>query len=258
MIFESLITCLAFICGFVAAGFSVLFLHSRALGPSDNSQGRELAGSIAFRIASIYAIVLGLVFSAANSQFSDAQQNVQEQSISIGKAYTLLELYDGPQARQIQQDLTQVAEQSLVELESENVGISPLTQVPRLYLRLLRSAFELRAENELQKELRRSFINRMEELRDLRAKRYAATWGQATAGFWIFVLVGFAAIAFCFGAYIPNVRRHCYMTLFFMFVGFSAFFIYELSRPYAGSLRVSGHAFQEVTQVLREFDGQRN
>ncbi len=250
MILHTIALCLGFIAVFTVSGFLVLAAHSRFLGPAEEPEGRELAGSIAFRIASIYAIVMGLVFSSVNSQFSDAQQNVQEQAIAIGKTYVLLGLYDGPQAKGIQKDLTTLAEQSILELKTGDVGISPLTQTSRLYLRLQRAFFELRADNELQRQLRGSLVRQMERIRDLRAERFVAKWGKATAGFWIFVVLGFGAIAFCFGAYTPNLRRHCYMALFFVFVGFSTFFIFELSQPYSGPMKVTGEAYEEVRRAV--------
>ena len=236
--------------GFVLIGFLVLCLHGISLGPSDNSEGREIAGSVAFRVAAIYSLVLGLVFSSVNSHFSNAQQNVQEQAIAIGQTFVLLDKFGGDQAKLAQSGLVKLVRESVVELGGGAAWIDPLSPTAELMLNVQLASVGLVAQTETQRELRAAILRRLAVLGNLRAKRFTAEWGTATPGFWAFFLVGFCCIAFCFGAFASTLRRQIYVGLFFAFVGLTSFFVYGLSNPYEAPIRVSKVAFESVQQFM--------
>jgi hypothetical protein len=237
---------------FMLVGLAILWLHAKLMGPSGDMAAREVASSAAFRISAIYSLVLGLIFSGVSFQFTEAQRNLQQQAVQIGKIHSLLGLYESEQVQPVRQQLKTLLQHSIQEFESEQFASAQATPSAQSFLDLRKLTLQLPDESQKQRALKHEVLTQVSQLGDIRLNRFVFRWGNATPGFWIFYIVGFLLVVFCFGAYSASAKRDVYVALFCVFVGMTAYFIYGLSSPFTAPIKIDDLAFQELAARLRE------
>lgn len=238
---STLIASVVFVCGFGSAVLGMLI--SRWLPDNHlNADSKDIVKLAMGLIATMVALVLGLLTASAKSTFDTASNEVQAAAANIVKLDRALAEY-GPEAQTLRTGLHEiiVARVNRMWPQDGSPGVAEMKQLPRAGEGLEARIRRLGAQTDEQRELRASAL---QIAHDLLATRWLLAVQESTPipvaflvvlVFWLSILFG------SFGVFAPhNGTVVAALFLCALSVAGSTFLILEMDRPLDGFIKVSG------------------
>ena len=230
-----------FVAIFSAIGVGLFCLFKTLIFRQLSTDTRELAGSGLFRVASIYAFIVGLVFSHLVADFSLAQEQINREAsilLSIGK---LLNEFGDAQAKELISETQEYLENSHYQIENEiNDDDSKIEKsAMELHLR----ARELEPMERLQELIKARILQQSEILIKNQNQRIGKTYDQGAIIFMAYYFFGFIIILLFMSINNINKQNLAIIGVFSGFVGLTTIFMFALSDPYGRPGKVSSEAY---------------
>lgn len=213
--------------GSVTLGFAQWFF-----GKDREQKKYDIASTIGFRVGSIHALVLGLVFGSVHNGWMVAQGNLAKEARTAAELYVVLSDLKAEPALSLKRRVEGYVNRMGVELEAAAGYLSnsdSAHSIANVYQLVAQLPTATDQEREAKLEVRRLII----QLSDLRAQRQSTANQNISPWFWGFYFLSFVMIVFCMGVfpwrkiYIGMIMLYCVV------IGFCAISIHGLGSPYS-------------------------
>jgi hypothetical protein len=238
----------------VALGGLLQMLGSVVFSHFKYHDTKELAGLAGLRIAAIFAIAVGLIFSSSHTHYVEAKTNLLDEVRLIGTMFVLTtDAPDFPNSQTIRTKLleyTKIVAKNLDKPEgadqSANMANKLLLEICRLAAPdgLEKTAAMIWLRNELE-----SSCSKLIELRG--KKRVWMKTSNVETPFWIFFCISFGFLAFLLGVFEKNTLNQIFAAFFYFAAGATAVLIYWMADPYHGPSRISS---APLIQLITKMD----
>jgi hypothetical protein len=194
---------------------------------------KDLVGVASFRVAAIFGIALGLIFSSSNSHHVEVRKDVQEETRLWGTLYVLAASLPLDTCRSIRAQLRLYHDNVANEIERPEAGDQRAVSTTQSLFRICRQLAVDESQLAQSSWDRTEFGRSCSKLMDARGNRRIAMLEEhVKAPFWIFLTVSFSFLAILFGAFDWKVVNLIFSSLFYIAVGVTAALIYAMSDPY--------------------------
>lgn len=236
-----------------AIGATAIVLGSYALARKFRPTGGEadrtskVARSVAFWIAALYGLILGLVYAQELRTYKDIQTALTDEANAISDIYNDMRRYGGgevgPVLDGLEQYVTTVVDSEWDSL-GQDKGLSPKawTDWEGIYGRLL----GLEPITERERWLANRMRVRLTDIAELREKRGAGVDGRLSSLFWTPALVGLALISIPFYVFRPTPTHLVLLSTFSIYSGVILFVIYAFSNPFRPPGKLEPVAFERL------------
>jgi hypothetical protein len=97
---------IVFVTGAIAIVLGTYFLARRILpAGADDDRTHDVAGSVAFRIAALHGLILGLVYAQELGDYKDVRTALTEEAVAISDLYNDIRRYGGAEVTPVQDGL---------------------------------------------------------------------------------------------------------------------------------------------------------
>ena len=235
------LTSILFVAIFSSIGVGLFCLFKTLIFRQLSTDTRELAGSALFRVASIYAFVVGLVFSHLVADFSLAQNQINREASILLSISKLLNEFGGAQAKALISETQEYLENLHYQIENEiNDDDSKIEKsAMELHLR----ARELEPMERLQELIKARILQQSEILIKNQNQRIGKTYDQGAIIFMAYYFLGFIIILLFMSINNINKQNLAIIGVFSGFIGLTTIFMFALSDPYKRPGKVSPKAY---------------
>ncbi|MDP5216528.1 DUF4239 domain-containing protein [Ruegeria sp. 2205SS24-7] len=226
----------------VMSAISVLpyyFIHRfRQRPPSDAT--REMAVNIGFRIGTLHALILALIFSGAQEQYEQARETIAAEVIILSEAaheIARLRNQDIDPVRAKFFEYIDVLEQDdTPAMDVHNIGNSDLIfrEASQVSSEIYQALLAIEPEEEQQSITLDRIVSKLDQAFSLRLERVAATARGVSNLFWTLSVVGYVFLLLVFFVTPFSWIRSGLVALYSIYTGLTLFFIIEMSNPYLG------------------------
>ena len=221
--------------------FARSFLYRRA-----SARTSELAGSVLFRIGSLHALILALMFAHVTSSFLDLRNAVAEEAAATTEVYFDLQRYDPGLSDIIRRDLALYANAVVNEewglLDDQQLSGEAWEQ----WRKVFNAVLDLEPENLRQEDLRQFMLKNMEEIARLRQLRHIGAQGNIPPLFWVVAIAGFALISLPYFVFEPSPTNMLLLFIFATYNGLVLYVIYATGHPFDSPIFVEPTPFRTV------------
>ncbi len=194
---------------------------------------KDLVGVASFRVAAIFGIALGLIFSSSNSHHVEVRKDVQEETRLWGTLYVLAASLPLDSCRSIRDQLRLYNYNVANEIEHPEAGDQRAVFTTQSLFQICRQMAADANEPVQASWYKTEFERSCSKLMDARGNRRIAMLEEhVKAPFWIFLTVSFSFLAILFGAFDWKAVNLIFSSLFYIAVGVTAALIYAMSDPY--------------------------
>jgi len=245
-----LVSVIIFVSIFAAALIGMTFrrfLPEHYLG----SDAKEVVRLSTGLIATMAALVLGMLVSSANSSYNAGKNEVAEMSSEIVNVDHLLARY-GPDAGELRAEFRQMVEGGLDRIWSNQTTQKPQLR-PQDHGAILFSQLEhLAPTNEVQASVKAQAVSQVTNLRQIQWLMFLKSEESAVPTPLLVVLVSWLAAIFAsFGLFVPpNPTIIVTLALGALAVSSAIFIILEMDEPFAGLLRISPTPILEALRQM--------
>jgi hypothetical protein len=243
---------IVFACTFVGALLGMLLRAALPVAHLSNDSKDVVKLGMGL-IATLAAMVLGLLVASAKSSFDAQRTGLQQMAANIVVLDRGLEKY-GPESREARQTLRSIVSSMLAQLESQTTSATAEPgggPIPTPAAALLDRVRELAPKNEGQRWLQ---AQALQITSDLAHERWLLREQQDSSipiPFLVVVIFWLAVLFTSFGLFSPrNPLVVGTLLLCALSVGSAMFLIVALDRPYGGVIRVSTIPLQNALSVL--------
>ena len=225
---------IVFMTGAIAIVLGTYFLARRILpAGADDDRTHDVAGSVAFRIAALHGLILGLVYAQELGDYKDVRTALTEEAVAISDVYNDIRRYGGGEVTPVQDGLKRYIA-VVVDEEWEMLGLAEGLS-PRawaewegVYERLL----ALQPTTDRGTWLADRMRGRVTDIAKLRETREANVFGRFSGLFWAPALIGLALLSVPFHVYRPTTSHIVMLSTFGIYSGVILFFIYAFANPF--------------------------
>ena len=239
---------LAFVAGATAIVLASYFLARRLLPEgTESDRTHDVAGSVAFRIAALHGLILGLVYAQELSDYKDVRSALTEEAIAVTDVYNDIRRYGGGEVDPVQDGLKRYLS-TVIDVEwgmlGRSEGLSPQAwaEWEGVYERLL----NLQPTTNRERWLGDRMLGRITDVAKLREAREAGVFGRFSGLFWAPAIAGLALLSVPFHVYRPTRGHLVLLSTFGIYSGVVLFFIYAFSDPFRPPGRLEPVAFERL------------
>jgi uncharacterized Tic20 family protein len=231
----------------VGVGLFCLFkmLFFRQLSPDT----RDLAGSGLFRIASIFGIVVGLVFSQLVAGFSSVQDRINREAASLLTIGKLLNEFGGEQATALISDTQIYLEDLHRKLANTNKSDNSAVDKAAMYLHL--RAGDLVPAAPIQELIKAQIIQQTDILIKSQIQRVDKSLNKGMVAFMVYFIVCFILILYLMSINRINWQNIMIISVFSGFMGLTAIIMFALSDPFQAPGKVSANSYLEASNYIK-------
>lgn len=214
----------------------------------------EVGGYLFAAIATLYAVLLGLIVVDAMTKFQDASHVAAEESNSVAHIYFLADQLPLEPRQKIQKLCKQYVQQ-VVDNEwtsMNNHCYCPLARVSALSL--IKTVYSFKPSNDAENTVYGAALQETSDFWSARRSRIITATHTIPAIEWFTVLAGgIATVAFTYFFGTERLRVQIAMTSMVAFlISLNIFLLWMFSEPFDGIFRVSPESFQGDLKI---FDG---
>jgi hypothetical protein len=245
----------ALIClGFILAGtFVGVWLRSRLPEHHLSKESESVVKLGVGLIATLSALVLGLLISSAKSTYDARVSEVNQITANIIMIDQLLSEY-GPDSRPAREQLRSSVQGMVEKMWREGNDNSPKSSAftpTSAGVETWRLVHSLPTQTELQRSLSSQITEAANSLSQLRLLLFAQSGGSIPLPFLVILVFWLAIIFASFSLFGPmNATVLSFTVLFALSAAGAIFLIYELNNPFSGILQISRTAMLDVLGVL--------
>ena len=235
------LTSILFVAIFSVIGVGLFCLFKTLVFRQLSTDTRELAGSGLFRIASIYAFVVGLVFSRLVADFSLAQDQINQEASTLLSISKLLNEFGGAQAKALISETQEYLEN--LHYQFENDINDNESKIEKTAMKLHLRSRDLEPMERLQELIKARILQKSEILIKNQVQRVGKTYDQGAIIFMAYYFLGFTIILLFMSTNSINKQNLTIIGIFSGFIGLTTIFLFALSDPYERPGKVSSKAY---------------
>ncbi|MGI9510941.1 MAG: hypothetical protein ACR2QJ_16495 [Geminicoccaceae bacterium] len=236
-----ILTSILFVAIFSAIGVGLFCLFKTLIFHQLSTDTRELAGSGLFRVASIHAFIVGLVFSHLVADFSSVQDQVNQEASTLLSISKLLNEFGGAQAKALISETQEYLENLHYQIENEINDDDRKFEKTAMKFHL--RAGDLEPMGQLQELIKVQILQQSEILIKNQIQRVGKTYDQGAIIFIAYYFLGFIIILLFMSINSINKQNLAIIGVFSGFIGLTTIFIFALSDPYKRPGKVSPKAY---------------
>ncbi|MCA0043081.1 bestrophin-like domain [Celeribacter litoreus] len=221
----------------------------KLLGHGADSERRELAGSVIFRVSALHGLVLALVFAQEVVNLRDVTTVSSREAALVGDVFYDLKRYDAEGTLPIREDLASytrhVLETEWGALADENTLHDPAwAEWESAYEAIL----DLEPETLRQESLRSIMLGGIRDVSMLRLEREEAARAGVNPLFLTAAIVGVVLTAAAYFTFEPTRLNILLLTIFSSYTGLIIFFIIAFANPYHSPGKAAPVSFELLYQ----------
>lgn len=222
----------------------------RFLSTSTDSQTKDLAGSVIFRVGALHSLILALVFAQELVNFNEARHTMTREAALVGDVFYDLRRYDESGTTPIQADLL---EYTNVVLNREWTSLAETSRLDEQAWSEWDAAYnkvlDLEPKNARQEALKGIMLDRVRELSDLRIDRENTAFGGANELFLYAAIAGIVLISIGYFPFSPTAVNLTLLSIFGIYTGLVIYFIAAFANPYSSA------GYLEPVRLERLYEG---
>jgi hypothetical protein len=229
------------------SGLVVILVAKKYLSPHIEKQ-HEKIGRLLFRVtASLIAFLISLSYANERVAQSKIMDTLEQEASLIGVAYLLLEEFDSQETEQISSKLTEYISYTIDDkweaINSDPYYSSGTQSLREAYSMVLSLTPSSRKEQIIQTELLGSF-DRIIQLMQVRIYSNPILMPNL-----IYILcIGMVFMWIFYSVYKIDVISLGFISLYNLFLGVLLYFVFALSNPLTGPMKINAHAFEIIQE----------
>ncbi len=218
----------------------------------------EMAVNVGFRIGTLHALILALIFSGTQDQYQKARETVTAEVIILSEvAYEIAEMRDEElysTVSKLERYVDALQEDDAPAIDVRNIRSSDLIfrKASQLSNEIYNELLSIEPDEEQQKITLNRIISKLDEAFTLRLERLASAAQGISVLFWILAIVGFVFVLLLFFVVPFSWLNATFIAFYGCYTGLILFFIVEMNNPYIGissiDLRLLGEAFGTIEE----------
>lgn len=239
--------CAAFVGIAIAVVLGSYFAARTVLGREESERTHETAAAVGTRIATLYGLILALVYAQELSDYKDIRSALVEEAVAIADVYNDIRRYGGPDVVPVQKDIRDYLI-TAAGPEWDSLGRAKILS-PRawadwedVYQRVL----DLRPSTDREHFLANRMRDRITTIARLRQTRTAPVGEDFSGVFWPPAIIGLVLLAIPFYVSRPSRSHLVLLSVFGAYSGVILFFIYAFSNPFQEPARIEPLAFKRL------------
>jgi hypothetical protein len=245
----SAVSAFLFVAGTIAMALGAYMAMRIAFGQHADSERRELAGSVIFRVSALHGLILALVFAQEISNQNAADEAASHEARLVADTFFDLARYDRDTTLQIRTALAHYARQVTVSewahlAEHRRLDEAAWAQWSAAY----EGALTLRGDTPRQEVLRDTILHNIREISSLRRTREAAALHGTEPMFLTAALVGVVLTAAAYFTFPPTRLNLLLLSIFAAYTGLIIFFIVAFSNPFHAPGMASPVGFERLLE----------
>lgn len=223
-----------FVIGTIALALLTYFLARAVALRFASDTTKELAGSIAFRIAALHALILGLVFAQETQNYREISGDLVREATAVTDIFYDLGRFDGPDAGMAQQT---VAEYAAAVVEKDWPLLSTeerlATESYVLWEATYQYVLDLPAQTPRETALRDHMLHDVHLIATLRQARQNAAQSDLPWLFWLAAAGGVVFVTIPYLVFPPTPLNLALLAIFGAYTGVVLAIIYAFADPFA-------------------------
>ena len=214
----------------------------------------DVAGWGAFRIGTIHALILALVFTEVRVEYNQLSENIEEEALAVEQLYRYLDHVDGEESQQIQQQLITYSHM-VVDKEWPSLVEGKLFYEADLLVSDIRGNLVSLLSDKSSLIHSAAILDDINDIENMRGQRTFDIEEPLADIFWVIIIMSYLFTVFCFFAY-PVTLFNCFvLSMFASINGIVLFSIVALSHPFAGAAAISPIAFESIIERTMAVQG---
>jgi hypothetical protein len=215
--------------------------------PPDVTQA--VAGTVAFRVGAVHALILALVFAEAHENHADLREEVSKEITAIEHISQNLKRWGGPETQR-PRELLDAYVTGVIDYEWDDSARPAGDRQTRQVLNDLDlSVLDLKAANQRQEALRTRMLEDVRALEDHRKIRLSLTHRSVPGLFWWVALIGFAITVALFFVFPATLLHVLMLAAYSAYTGLVLYFVLALSHPFLGPAAINEEPYALVLQT---------
>lgn len=205
----------------------------------------EVAAWGAFRIGTIHALILALVFTEVRVEYSQLSENIEEEALAVEQLYRYLDHVEGEGSQQIQQQLIAYTH-IVVNEEWPSLVEGKLFYEADVLVSDIRGNLVSLLSDESGGIHSAALLDDINDIENMRGQRTFDIEESLADIFWVIIIMGYLFTVLCFLPY-PVTLFNCFiLSMFASINGVVLFSIVALTHPFVGAAAISPIAFESV------------
>ncbi|MEX0349710.1 MAG: hypothetical protein AB3N15_09840 [Paracoccaceae bacterium] len=222
--------------------------------PSDET--KDMAVNIGFRIGTLHALILALIFSGAQEQYEQARETITAEIIILSEAaHEIARLRDDnldPVLSKLFQYVDALEQDDTPGIDIHNIGNSDLIfrEASQVSSEIYQALLAIEPEEEQQSIALDRIVSKLDQAFSLRLERVSSTARGVSNLFWTLSAVGYVFLLFVFYVIPFSWVRSGLLALYSIYTGLTLFFIIEMSNPYLGLSSIDMSNLSEAFETI--------
>ncbi|MDN2564915.1 DUF4239 domain-containing protein [Aquibium sp. A9E412] len=214
------------------------------------SETRELAGSVIFRVAALHGLILALVFAQEMIDYQELRSSLVEEATAVADIYNDIRRYGGDAVEPMQSALSAYV-RVVVDEEWDRLArdthLAPEAWSLRetVYLAVL----DLEPQTAREEALRNHMLAKIQKIAELRQKRENTALQAISSMFWFAAVAGVVLITLPYFIFPPSPLNLMLLSVYGAFTGIVMLFIYAFSDPFSPPGNLAPAAFERLLET---------
>ena len=244
---QILLPALGFVLGTILLVLATYFAMRALLAHLIDEDTRDLASSVALRIAALHGLILALVFAQELLRYQSVERTVTKEATAVADIYHDIDRYGDDPKHDIRTALTtylRVAAGDEWDSLGEEAKLLPVGWQWReaVYQALL----DLEPETRRQELLREHMLEDIQTIAATRQAREASAQALINPLFWLAAIGGVILVAASYFSFPPKPVNLVLISLYGAFTGLIMLLIYGMANPFSHPGAMNPNAFEQL------------
>ncbi len=229
--------------------------------PDFSDDIQEMAMNVGFRIGTLHALILALIFSSSQEQYQTARENIAAEVIVLSEvAYEIAEMRDEQLTSTLEKlhqyvDALQEDDASAVDIYNIRTSDIIFHKAAHISREIYSELLSIETEDAQQKITLNRIVSKLDEAFSLRSDRLASAARGVSDLFWVLAIVGFVFVLLLFLVVRFSWFSAIFVGFYGCYTGLILFFIVEMNNPYIGlssiDLSTVSEAFDRIEDLTQ-------
>lgn len=246
----TLVQGLAFVLATTGFTLAIYFLMRTLAGRNFDSETKDLASSVIFRVAGLHALILALVFAQENNDYNRIRKDLVDEATAIADIYNDIRRYGTDTEAAVQTALSGYT-RVVVEEEWDRLAREDLLSATAWKLRedVYQALLDLVPQTPRQESLRNHMIMKIQLIAEFRQERQNSALSEVNGLFWFAALAGIVLVTVPYFVFPPTKLHLALLSIYGAFTGIIMFITFAFSDPYSQPGRLEPVAFQALLRT---------
>ena len=239
-----------FVLGSIALSLASYFAMRAIVRQEPETQSRDLAGSVIFRVSALHGLILALVFAQEMVEYQRLQSNIVAEATAVADIYNDIARHGGEERVAVQQALSDyvriVAGREWMLLGSERrLSKQGWDLREKVYLALL----DLDESTPRREALREHMLVKIQAIAEFRQIRENVALHRISFMFWFAAIAGVVLVTIPYFIFPPTKLNLALLAVFGAYTGIVMLFIHAFSDPFSEPGMLQPAAFERLLET---------